>query len=92
MDQWGVHIVGRRKYSAPGFYQYVTDERLLLSNPHVRKGFSFVHDGKCYFCYEGKLSVREPGIVYIKKRKLPMDPKHRTKLDYGKMVERIQKR
>jgi hypothetical protein len=92
MDQWGVHIVGRRKYSAPDCYQYVMDERLLKSNPNVRKGFSFVHDGRRYFCYEGKLSVREPGIIYIKKRKLPMDPKHRTKLDYGKMVEQIQKR
>lgn len=92
MDQWGVHIVGRRKYSAPDCYQYVMDERLLIFNPNVRKGFSFVHDGRRYFCYEGKLSVREPGIIYIKKRKLPMDPKHRTKLDYGKMVEQIQKR
>ena len=36
------------------------------------------------------LSVREEGIVYRRFRKLPMDAKHRTKLDYKKAISMMK--
>ena len=88
-DEYGLHIVGRSRYSTSGFYNYIEDNRLLKENPRVKKGFSFSHNGKKYFCYEGKLSQNYSDIICIRFKKLPMDPKHKTKLDYGKVMERI---
>ena len=92
IDGLGLHIVGRGKYSREGEYNYVTDDRLLRENPRVSRGFSFVHEGKTYFCYQGRLSQREDGIIYKKFRRLPMDPKHRTKLNYSAAIARIDGR
>ena len=90
-DEHGLHIVGRSKYSTEGYYNYLEDDRLLHENPSVKKGFSFAYNGKKYFCYEGKASKSYNDITCIKFRRLPMDPKHRTKLDYGKVIAKIEK-
>ena len=91
LDEYGLHIVGRRRFSALGRYNYRLDRRLLSTHPEIQKGFSFVRDGVTYFCYEGRLtSAKEPDVRYIRFRKLPMDAKHKTKLDYQKTINRIK--
>lgn len=86
-DEYGLHIVGRSRYSSADHYNYVEDNRLLRQNPNVKKGFSFAYKGKRYFCYQGRLSEKYSDIICIKLRKLPMDPKHKTKLDYVKVLK-----
>ena len=88
-DEYGLHIVGRSRYSTANYYNYVEDNRMLKENPRVKKGFSFAYQGKRYFCYEGRLSNEYPTLTCIKLRKLPMDPKHKTKLDYIKLIKQI---
>ena len=90
LDSRGLHIVGRAAYSAPGIYNYLADERLLSENRKVTRGFSFTLEGSRYVCYQGKLTCTHPDIQYIRFRKLPMDPKHKTKLDYRKVIDRIR--
>jgi acyl-coenzyme A synthetase/AMP-(fatty) acid ligase len=88
-DEYGLHIVGRSQYSSADHYNYVEDNRLLRQNPNVKKGFSFAYKGKRYFCYQGRLSEKYSDIICIKFRKIPMDPKHKTKLDYVKVIKRM---
>lgn len=88
-DEYGLHIVGRSRYSSAEHYNYVEDNRLLSENPRVKKGFSFVYGEKIYFCYEGKMSKTYDGIICVRFLRLPMDPKHRTKLDYVKVIDKI---
>ena len=90
IDSQGLHIVGRAAYSSVGKYNYITDERILADNPEVKKGFSFIHEDKLCFCYIGKLAKEEDGIQYYKFKRLPMDPKHRTKLNYKKAIDFIK--
>ncbi len=88
-DEQGLHVVGRSRYSTADHYNYIEDSRLLKENPKVKKGFSFAYKGKRYFCYQGRLSNRYPDIICVKFKKLPMDPKHKTKLDYVKVMKRM---
>ncbi|MBR2966131.1 MAG: AMP-binding protein [Clostridia bacterium] len=92
LDENGLHIVGRAKYSTTGVYNYLLDDEILEQNPMVKRGFSFVFEGKIFFCYEGKAMQTREGVQFVSVRKLPMDAKHKTKLDYHKMVEILQKR
>lgn len=91
-DEKGLKIVGRSKYSVENLYNYQIDEKILKDNPKVKRGFSFVLNGKVYFCYQGKLSTEEKGIIYFKFKRLPMDAKHKTKLNYGKMIEILKRK
>ena len=85
----GLKILGRKKYSNADFYNYVYDEMILNENPFVKKGFSFWYN--CVnFVYEGKLSVKRDNVRYYKFRKLPMDNKHKTKLDYNCVMKVIK--
>ena len=86
MDEYGLHIVGRSKYSAVGRYNYLIDDEILSKNEKIKKGFSFVYQDKTYFCCEGKLTVRKDGVEFVKFQKLPMDGKHKTKLNYHKTI------
>ena len=86
----GLCIVGRKKYSKEGIYNYLLDEELLEENKKVNKGFSFVYNDKIYFAYEGKLNQKRKDIIYLKYRKLPMDSKHKTKLNYQKVIKSIK--
>ncbi len=89
IDEHGLHIVGRAQYSRPDCYNYLTDMRLLSQNPGVKKGFSFLHGDRLYFCYQGRLAHREDGVTYIRMRKIPMDAKHKTKPDYARLIEQV---
>ncbi len=89
-DEYGLHIVGRNKYSTTDFYNYIEDNKLLKENPKVEKGFSFAYKEKRYFCYQGKLSKTYTDINCVRFRKLPMDPKHKTKLDYVSVIEKLK--
>ena len=91
IDEKGLHIVGRKKYSGVGVYNYLLDDEILLKNEKLKKGFSFVYRDRTYFCYEGKICDKKDGVTYVKSIKLPMDAKHKTKLDYHKTIEIMKK-
>ena len=86
----GLCIVGRKKYSKEGIYNYLLDEELLAENKNLKKGFSFVYNNNLYFAYEGKISKKRENIIYLKYRRLPMDSKHKTKLNYPKVINNIK--
>lgn len=90
-DQSGLHIVGRSKYSKVDAYNYLLDDEILRLNPKIFRGFSFCYEEKIYFCYQGRLSNAKDGVIFVKFRKLPMDEKHKTKLDYTKTINLIKK-
>lgn len=89
IDNKGLHIVGRRKYSSEGNYNYLIDDKLAEENPKVKRGFSFVINGKVYYCYEGQLTLKSESVNYYKFIKLPLDAKHKTKLNYTKAIQKI---
>lgn len=92
LDNFGIHIVGREKYSKIGVYNYLFDNQILNLNPKVRRGFSFIYQNKQYFVYEGKLTNRlNDEIIYLHYAKLKMDAKHQTKLDYQAVIDKINK-
>ena len=83
-------IVGRKKYSSSAlhFYNYEYDETLRSQNPHLKVAFSFYLNGKIHVAYSGCLK-KEPGIIYHHFFRLPYDQKHKTKLDYAKVIKII---
>lgn len=83
-------VLGRKKYSNGEFYNYVFDEVLLNENPGIKKGFSFWYNDNIYFVYEGSLSKKRDNVIYYKFKKLPMDSKHKTKLDYNMVMKVIK--
>lgn len=80
-------LVGRKKYSCSDldFYNYQYDEYLRQNNPNLKNAFAFYYEGKIHVAYCGKIK-KEEGIEYHHFRKLPFDLKHKTKLDYGKVI------
>lgn len=89
LDCDGLHIVGRKDFSDEGKYNYLLDAEILSENPRVNRGFSIVKDGNIHFCYEGILSITQPEIHYRRFSKLPMDAKHKTKLNYHKALKKL---
>ena len=89
LTEKGLKIVGRAKYSHAGLYNYILDDEILSLNEKVKRGFSLVYNKKIYFCYEGRLTKKESGIIYVKFLKLPMDAKHKTKLDYSRVLKKL---
>ena len=83
-------ILGRKKYSSSTlhFYNYEYDETLRSQNPHLKAAFSFFYNGKIHVAYQGKLK-KHPGIIYHHFFRLPYDQKHKTKLDYSKVIQRV---
>ena len=92
IDADGLHIVGRKTFSSVDHYNYLMDIEILSNNKKVKKGFSLVYGGRIYFCYEGTVSHKRNDVVYVRFRKLPMDLKHKTKLDYNKALSVIKKK
>lgn len=93
LDDKGLHIVGRRRFSSVGRYNYLLDRQLLTLHPEIKKGFSLIYKEKAYFCYEGRLrSPMSDDVTYIHFYRLPMDLKHKTKLNYQKALGRIIKK
>lgn len=93
-------LLGRKKYSCSevSFYNYQYDELLRKRNPKMTAGFSFYYEGKIHVAYCGMLqedfsrsseSFMPLEIVFHHFAKLPYDLKHKTKLDYGKVIESI---
>ncbi len=86
-------IVGRKKYSTTGFYNYLVDEQIRKDNPHIKRAFSFYTNNRYYCAYEGRISHKEKKINYIHRKKLPMDSKRKTKYNYGGFIskQRLEK-
>lgn len=95
-------LVGRKKYScsAQSFYNYEYDEYLRKNNPQMKAGFSFFYEGRIHVAYTGVIVCSTSGancedgacndVVYHRFAELPYDLKHKTKLDYGKVIEKIK--
>lgn len=82
-------IVGRKKYSTSSFYNYVEDAKILAENPNLDKAFAFIYNEQKILVYEGKLSRNYSEFKCFKFKKLPMDLKHKTKLDYKTTINKI---
>ncbi|MFA6661813.1 MAG: AMP-binding protein [Bacilli bacterium] len=87
-----LHIIGRLKYSnlEKRFYNYQIDEETREENPRAKKVFSFYYNGNYYIVYKGKLDKKNKNYLYIKLYKIPTDNKHKTKLNYKKVIDKIQ--
>lgn len=85
-------IVGRKKYSCSekGFYNYQADQTLRKNNPKIKNGFSFYYKNQIHLVYTGKITLFQKDVIYHRLRKLPYDLKHKTKLDYGKVILQLQ--
>ena len=90
LENGKLKIVGRKKYSQLGFYNYLIDEDVLFNNPNAKEAFSFVFKNKKYIVYRGKITNYLDGVTYKKVRAIPHDLKHKTKADYSKLIELIE--
>lgn len=81
-------IVGRKKCSSfkDGFYNYIEDQQIRNENPQVKLAFSFIFNDKYYVVYNGKLSIKKDGYTYYKLKRIPLDQKHQTKLNYEETI------
>ncbi|MCQ2109497.1 MAG: acyl--CoA ligase [Fibrobacter sp.] len=87
-------LLGRKKYSCSdvSFYNYQYDELLRKRNPKMTAGFSFYYEGKIHVAYCGALddaplnNLPTLEVAFHRYAKLPYDLKHKTKLDYGKVI------
>ena len=86
-----LQIVGRKKYSEEGFYNYLIDDEILKANPEIKEVFSFAFNSKKYVVYDGILTNKIDGIIYKKVNKIPHDLKHKTKADYSKLIDIVNK-
>ena len=86
-----LQLYGRKKYSSleKEFYNYAFDEEIRKKN--LCMAFSFYYKNQIYVVYNGNLKNKEEGIEYIFMRKLPMDLKHQTKLNYKVCLDKIEK-
>lgn len=84
-------VVGRVKYSSKDFSNYVVDQMVLDENKNIKKAFSFMYKNKKCLAYEGVLEKQYDFDIMLKYRHLPYDLKHKTKLDYSKVIEKIEK-
>ncbi|MDE7264090.1 MAG: AMP-binding protein [Anaeroplasmataceae bacterium] len=84
-------LVGRKKYSSLelGIYNYCLDEELRMENE--TNIFTFYYDQKIYVVSEKKLKHKREGFYYITMKQLPMDLKHKTKLNYQECIKQINK-
>ncbi len=69
------------------YNQELVDDTIRSQNPYLKTAFSFVYQEKNYCIYRGKLTYAEPNRIYIKVKRIPMDPKHKTKLNYKKVID-----
>lgn len=84
----GLAVLGRLKYSNlnANFYNYVWDQKLKQENQNVRL-FTFFYQGHKYVFTSKKL-VNKYDFKVIKVKKFYYDPKHKTKLNYPKMLNK----
>lgn len=86
-----LEIVGRKKYSSleSGFYNYLFDEEIRKNT--YGKAFSLYYQNRIFVVYEGKIQKTKQNVTYVHFHKLPMDLKHKTKLNYKECLKRIAK-
>lgn len=86
-----LQLLGRKKYSSieKEFYNYTFDEEVRKKN--LCMAFSFYYKNQIYVVHNGKLKSKNDNIKYIFMRKLPMDLKHKTKLNYKVCIDKIEK-
>ena len=85
-----LQIVGRKKYSTNEYFNYIEDAKILNENPKVKKAFTLVLNNQKFLVFEGTLSKKYPEYKVFKFHKLPMDLKHKTKLDYSKVIKKLK--
>lgn len=85
-----LYILGRKKYSKNDFFNFIEDSKVIKNNPEVSKAFTFTYEDQKYLVFEGKLTHQYSGFKVYKFNKLPMDLKHKTKLNYGEAINKIK--
>ncbi|MBR2891826.1 MAG: AMP-binding protein [Bacilli bacterium] len=83
-----LYIVGRKKYSSLEnlFYNYVNDQ-LLREKYSLKKVYSLWYNDKIY-CFSNR-RVKNSNIIKVKK--FPYDLKHKTKIDYSRLIQKYIK-
>lgn len=84
IDNKYIYIYGRKKYSSLDkmFYNYIEDEKVREKYKLDKAFCIWYKDNKIVF-YEGKKRING----FIKVKKFPYDLKHKTKVDYNKLID-----
>ena len=64
------------------FYNYIEDEKVREKN-NLDKAFCIWYKDEKIVFYEGKKKING----FIKVKKFPYDLKHKTKVDYNKLID-----
>lgn len=85
-------LVGRKKYSSleQGYYNYVLDEEIRKESKKLV--FTFYHNQRIYVVSKDRLKETRSDYTYVKMKHLPMDLKHKTKLNYQECIKRIKEK
>ena len=86
-----LQIVGRKKYSQLGFYNYLVDDEVLKANSKIKEAFSFAFNNQKYVVYTGVITKKMNGIIYKRANKIPHDLKHKTKADYSRLIDIVNR-
>ena len=86
-----LQIVGRKKYSQLGFYNYLVDDEVLKANSKIKEAFSFAFNNQKYVVYTGVITEKMNGIIYKRVNKIPHDLKHKTKADYSRLIDIVNR-
>lgn len=86
-----LQIVGRKKYSQLGFYNYLVDDEVLKANSKIKEAFSFAFNNQKYVVYTGVITNKMNGIIYKRANKIPHDLKHKTKADYSRLIDIVNR-
>ena len=83
-----IYIYGRNKYSSldNGFYNYLEDEK-VREEYKIDKAYTIWYQNKRVVFYKGKCNNKN----FINVRKFPYDLKHKTKIDYNKLIDKYLK-
>lgn len=85
IDKKYIYVYGRKKYSSLTnlFYNYLADER-IRERYNLNKAFTLWYNDRIVVFYSGKRKIN--GLIKIKR--FPYDLKHKTKVDYNKLIEK----
>ncbi len=86
-----LQIVGRKKYSRLGFYNYLVDDDVLKANSKIKEAFSFAFNNQKYVVYTGVITKKMNEIIYKRVNKIPHDLKHKTKADYSRLIDIVNR-
>ncbi|MDE5714752.1 MAG: hypothetical protein K2I42_01325 [Anaeroplasmataceae bacterium] len=57
----------------------------------IKRAFSFFYKNKIYCVFNGMISKRKTDYFNIYLKKMPMDLKHKIKLDYSVLINKLKK-